>query len=74
VRLLSPETDFSEDAWNIAAENSSVKQEKEEEYIDIEDILAPPAPVESSKTGGKLKNKLKGGSVKSLLEIEKMSP
>jgi len=38
------------------AKNSPVEEEKEK-YIDIEDVLTPPSPVESRNTGGILKNK-----------------
>jgi hypothetical protein len=60
--LISPGTSSSEDAWDIAAENSPIEEEKEEEYIDIEDILAPPSlySVESRKTGRKLKKNRSG--------------
>jgi len=45
------------DRIHIAAENSPVEEEKEEDYIDIEDIFASLSPVNSRKTGGNLKNK-----------------
>jgi len=57
VDLISPEDSASEDEWDTAAENSPGEEEKKEEYVDIEDILASPSPVESRKTGGNLKNK-----------------
>jgi len=57
IDLINPDSSFSESGQDIAAENSPVEEEKEEEYIDIEDILASLSPVNSRKTGGNLKNK-----------------
>jgi len=39
------------------AESSPVEEEKEEDYIDIGEILVLLSPANSRKTGGNLKNK-----------------
>jgi len=48
IDLISPDASFSESGQDIAAENSPV-EEKEEDYINIEDIFASLSPVNSSK-------------------------
>jgi len=40
IDLISPDASFSESGQDIAAENSLVEEEKEEDYINIEDMLA----------------------------------
>jgi len=57
INLISPEVSTLEDKWDTAAENSPGKEEKEEDYIDIEDTLTSLSPVNSRKTRGDLKNK-----------------
>jgi len=57
IDLISPDASFPESGQDIAAENSPVEEEKEEDYINIEDILTSLSPVNSRKTGGNLKNK-----------------
>jgi hypothetical protein len=44
---------LSEDDWDTGAEDSSETEEEEEDYIDIEDILAPPTPTRASKGEGR---------------------
>jgi len=57
INLISPEISTLEDEWDTAAENSPGKEEKEEDYIDIEDTLTSLSPVNCRKTRGDLKNK-----------------
>jgi hypothetical protein len=49
VNLTSPEDTSSEDDWSTDLKIVAEKEVPEEEYIDLEDILALPTPTEREK-------------------------
>jgi len=61
VDLISPDVSSLEDAWDITAESSPIEEEKEEDYIDIEDILVPLSPANNRNTRGNLKKQTSSG-------------
>jgi hypothetical protein len=58
VNLLSPEDTLSEDDWDTEAENLNEAEEAKEDYIDIEDILAPLTPTRVQRRGDRSKIEL----------------
>jgi hypothetical protein len=51
VNLVDPENAFLEDGWDTDREIEAEKEASEEEFIDIEDILALPTPTARGKNG-----------------------